>query len=294
MSNFYVLVSDAPFGNRSLDELLADASVDNSFHQGLSEASLDIPLSNVTGRYVRVQLLNQGILSLAEVEVFGQELVDQPSSLLGSSEGNAATSCKAILESNVTAENGLYWLSRNGGSSAFEAYCDMTTDGGGWTMVVAQYETDRTNDWNEGIQSDYDPSLLTKKGFVLNSSEIPVHTQVGFGRDLMPTDIDYVNFQYTTGNIALTGLTGIKTSGLYYIHRNLNDSYGAQNAGPQGTLIPIQQWRNTLTFDIEPGTHTWAFSPNNLATRNNLSGYAYNGVLLQQSNETFAWTVWVR
>ena len=205
-----------------------------------------------------------------------------------------ATSCKAILDASPLTVTGVYWLLRNDASSAFQAYCDMTTDGGGWTMVVAQYEGSRTNDWNQGIQDTYDPSLATTQGFVFNSNEIPTHNQVGFGQDLKPTDIDYVDFQYTTGDIPLTSLIGIKTGNFYYIHRNLQNSYGSHDANPNGTLNNIGQWINTLTFDIDPGNHSWAFSPNNRDDRSHLSGYAYDGVLLQQSNQDFAWTVWVR
>ena len=190
--------------------------------------------------------------------------------------------------------SGVYWLLRNDGTSSFPAYCDMTTDGGGWTMILAQYEASRTNDWNQGIQSNYDPTLVSKQGFVLNSNEVPPHSQVGFGQDLNPTDIDYVSFQYTTGDIPLTGLTGFKTGNLYYIYRNLINSYGSHDASPNGTLIALSQWANTLTFDMDPGNYSWAFSPNNNAQNNHLSGYAYNGSLLQQSTQNFAWTVWVR
>ena len=55
----------------------------------------------------------------------------------GADAGTAAVSCRSLLEDYPNTASGTHWLDPDGGSShdAFEAYCDMDYDGGGWTLV---------------------------------------------------------------------------------------------------------------------------------------------------------------
>jgi len=69
LNNSYVLVSDTPFGTRTLSQLLADPTI-NSYPIGQAPALLTLSV-NRSGRYVRVQLSGSNYLSLAEVQVIG-------------------------------------------------------------------------------------------------------------------------------------------------------------------------------------------------------------------------------
>ena len=209
------------------------------------------------------------------------------------------TSCQEILDAGISTGDGVYTIDPDGSAGAkvpFQVYCDMTTDGGGWTLVAAQFESDPVTNWNEGIQSDYDPTLATSKGFAFSSSELPTHTEMGVGKGLDPTYLTYFNYTYTTGNIATTSIVGADGSS-YLIHRDSGSFYYDYN--PDGTSGNLGQWNNALTVEGSAGggyttgpDYTWAFAPKVTASEGQ-RGYGMLGET-QFDLDSYAWTIWVR
>jgi hypothetical protein len=66
--------------------------------------------------------------------------------VLGDGAACPAESCDEVLGDQPSATDDLYWLEGTSGS-LFEAWCDMTEDGGGWTQV-ATVANDGTRRWN--------------------------------------------------------------------------------------------------------------------------------------------------
>ncbi len=68
--------------------------------------------------------------------------VDGVCKTFGDVPATAGGSCLAILQSNPDADSGLYWIDPDGpgGGDPILVYCNMLTQGGGWTLVLHSYQ----------------------------------------------------------------------------------------------------------------------------------------------------------
>ena len=82
--------------------------------------------------------LTKGVKKVSVIPVFsdkmGLEIVEDLG-LIENSEQNPGLSCLQIINSGGSTGNGIYWIDPGRGSS-FQVNCDMTRDGGGWTLAV--------------------------------------------------------------------------------------------------------------------------------------------------------------
>lgn len=209
-------------------------------------------------------------------------------SMLGLLETVPAISAQEILVADPSAQDGVYYITVN--NVTFPVYCDMTARGGGWILVVAQFDNNPLANWNKGRQANYDPTLATRKSFCLNENEIPPHTETAFGKSLIPDYVCAAPFVYTTGDIPKTAVTDPQTGLGYYIHRSASSFYPGHDPGLP--LSSYSLWNDTLTCDqIMPDyAYSWSFSPNYGGVR---AGYAMLGYAGHVMSD-FAWTVWVR
>jgi fibrinogen beta/gamma subunit family protein len=67
----------------------------------------------------------------------------------GEGPNTAATSCAALLAARPGIASGAYWLKPSTASDPFRAYCDMTNEGGGWTLVWSNLRGGRGKPFTE-------------------------------------------------------------------------------------------------------------------------------------------------
>jgi hypothetical protein len=116
---------------------------------------------------------------------------------IGTSSTCAATSCEDVLIDDPTATSGAYYLDPEG-TGAYLNYCDMSTDGGGWTLIFSCSAPDTT--YGSGFAGWWSNGSTTTLDSTSDRGKSKAYDEVDFTEIMMTA-----TYPNTSRNIASTG-----------------------------------------------------------------------------------------
>lgn len=168
----------------------------------------------------------------------------------GLTQSTASASCKAILDAGLSTGNGAYWINPDGGSTAnaFQVYCDMITDGGGWARI--EYTLDLTHTNHFGNTPDALRWVPSNFSLSLTDTQInDIRSLATEGKQSYVGSCEgVIHYRYQTANYAYAfGFryhTGFETADQQQTYPNTNIIVSSDGCHSNGAGM------NSTTFDI--------------------------------------------
>ncbi|HNI98871.1 MAG TPA: fibrinogen-like YCDxxxxGGGW domain-containing protein [Leptospiraceae bacterium] len=129
-----------------------------------------------------------------DIRIYNRALSDAEVLALYNDTSEVRSSCKQILADGLSAGDGVYTIDPDGigGNSPFQVYCDMSSNGGGWTLAMKANGNLNTFEYSSPYWTDsnlYPATALTDiPDLTQNELKGPAFTSLGFNEILLRFD----------------------------------------------------------------------------------------------------------